>query len=159
MHWYKIAPKRISSDWWDSVVAPLKALESAASGSVVQLEQLQASSSNLENIRCTTERGISHCPIESANDPDRSTDKVSKIIKSMNLETSVDCHGSASRDSLEDMELATRALTEPLPTNQLVKLLLKPFLSLMACLSSCEVNFFKLIYLNLGIQESPPLCY
>ncbi|XP_074588745.1 DNA repair protein RAD4 isoform X2 [Curcuma longa] len=101
MHWYKIAPKRISSDWWDSVVAPLKTLESAASGSVVQLEQLQASS------------------IESANDPDRSTNKVSEIIKSMNIEASVDFHGSASRDSLEDMELATRALTEPLPTNQL----------------------------------------
>lgn len=123
MHWYKIAPKRISSDWWDSVVAPLKTLESAASGSVVQLEQLQASS------------------IESANDPDRSTNKVSEIIKSMNIEASVDFHGSASRDSLEDMELATRALTEPLPTNQLVKLLLKPFLSLMACLSN---SFFSI---------------
>ncbi|XP_042474512.1 DNA repair protein RAD4-like isoform X1 [Zingiber officinale] len=95
MHWYKIAPKRISSDWWDSVVAPLKTLESAVTGSVVQLEQLQATS------------------IESENDPDRSTNKVSKI------EASVDFHGSASRASLEDMELATRALTEPLPTNQL----------------------------------------
>ncbi|KAG6518503.1 hypothetical protein ZIOFF_021978 [Zingiber officinale] len=76
MHWYKIAPKRISSDWWDSVVAPLKTLESAVTGN-------------------------------------RSTNKVSKI------EASVDFHGSASRASLEDMELATRALTEPLPTNQL----------------------------------------
>ncbi|EPS64981.1 hypothetical protein M569_09796, partial [Genlisea aurea] len=55
--WYKIASERVDSTWWDSVLAPLKELESG-----------------------TTER--------------------------------------STRSSMEDSELVTRALTEPLPTNQ-----------------------------------------
>ncbi|XP_021728088.1 DNA repair protein RAD4-like [Chenopodium quinoa] len=70
--WYKISPKRIYLEWWDAVLAPLKKLESRATGGMVPVHH--------------------------------------KDMKSTDL---VD-----SRSSLEDMELATRALTEPLPTNQ-----------------------------------------
>ncbi|RWW71455.1 hypothetical protein BHE74_00020823 [Ensete ventricosum] len=86
MHWYKIASKRINPQWWEAVLAPLKKLESATAGSVVQLEELQGKAPS---------------------------DREKKVI------TLPNCLGIASRDSLEDMELATRALTEPLPTNQL----------------------------------------
>ena len=41
MHWYKIASQRISSQWWDTVLAPLKELESGATGGIVQLEALE----------------------------------------------------------------------------------------------------------------------
>ncbi|XP_021713910.1 DNA repair protein RAD4-like [Chenopodium quinoa] len=70
--WYKISPKRIYLEWWDAVLAPLKQLESRATGGMVPVHH--------------------------------------KDMKSTDL---VD-----SRSSLEDMELATRALTEPLPTSQ-----------------------------------------
>jgi len=58
MKWYKIASQRVNSTWWESVLAPLRSLESGATGGVVH--------------------------------------------------------------SIEDVELETRALTEPLPTNQQV---------------------------------------
>ncbi|GAB2299112.1 hypothetical protein Dimus_033184 [Dionaea muscipula] len=64
LKWYKISSKRVNSLWWDTVLAPLKELESAVTGGIVSLDQ------------------------------------------------------HACRSSLEDMELQTRALTEPLPSNQ-----------------------------------------
>ncbi|XP_021854747.1 DNA repair protein RAD4 isoform X2 [Spinacia oleracea] len=70
--WYKIAPKRIDSEWWDAVLAPLKELESRSTGGIVPLHQKDMKSSDMFD----------------------------------------------SRSNLEDMELATRALTEPLPSTQ-----------------------------------------
>ncbi|CAL0307656.1 unnamed protein product [Lupinus luteus] len=78
MKWYKIASQRVSSTWWDSVLAPLRDLESGANGGVVQLRPNQ-------NISTESNMGHSFIP---------------------------------TRSSLEDIELETRALTEPLPTNQ-----------------------------------------
>ncbi|KAL8161180.1 hypothetical protein V2J09_012669 [Rumex salicifolius] len=75
--WYKISPKRVNSTWWDGVLAPLKELESAASGGRVCVSPYKTE----------TESSIKF--------------------------------DIAERASLEDMELETRALTEPLPTNQL----------------------------------------
>lgn len=66
MKWYKIASQRVNSTWWDSVLAPLRDLESGATGG------------NMNGSFVPT------------------------------------------RSSLEDIELETRALTEPLPTNQQV---------------------------------------
>ncbi|CAN1122911.1 DNA repair protein RAD4 [Linum perenne] len=81
MKWHKIASRRVNSIWWDDVLAPLRELESGATGGQVQL----------------------------AN---------GDIGSETNVEPSwIDSFG-ASRNGLEDLELETRALTEPLPTNQ-----------------------------------------
>jgi len=37
MKWYKISPKRINLEWWDSVLSPLKDLESRATGGMIPL--------------------------------------------------------------------------------------------------------------------------
>ncbi|XP_010932556.2 DNA repair protein RAD4 isoform X1 [Elaeis guineensis] len=92
VHWYKIASQRISSQWWDRVLAPLKELESGATGGIVQLEALE------ENV---------------PSDPGK------KVNKSLALEPPAEQTQISTRNSLEDLELETRALTEPLPTNQL----------------------------------------
>ena len=80
MKWYKIASQRVNSMWWDSVLAPLRDLESGATGGVVPLRT---------NHIISTESNMSDSFVP-------------------------------TRSSLEDIELETRALTEPLPTNQLV---------------------------------------
>lgn len=38
MKWYKIAPQRVNSDWWDEVLAPLRGLESGATGGTIHLK-------------------------------------------------------------------------------------------------------------------------
>lgn len=73
MKWYKIAKQRISSSWWDTVLKPLKELESGATA---------------EHVR---------------------------LLEKLGVEESKEY---GTRNSLEDLELETRALTEPLPTNQ-----------------------------------------
>ncbi|XP_061349363.1 DNA repair protein RAD4 isoform X2 [Gastrolobium bilobum] len=78
MKWYKISSQRVNSTWWDSVLAPLRDLESGATGGVVHLRTNQI------------------------------------IAKESNMSDSF----VPTRSSLEDIELETRALTEPLPTNQ-----------------------------------------
>ncbi|XP_020963015.1 DNA repair protein RAD4 isoform X1 [Arachis ipaensis] len=78
MKWYKIASERVNSMWWDSVLAPLRDLESGATGGVVpsRTNHITSTQSNMSDSFVPT------------------------------------------RSSLEDIELETRALTEPLPTNQ-----------------------------------------
>ncbi|XP_057972101.1 DNA repair protein RAD4 isoform X2 [Malania oleifera] len=88
MKWYKISSQRIDSNWWDAVLAPLKELESGATGGQVSLPR---------------EPDIEVCD-ESGKKIDAEASVVNSII--------------GTRNSLEDMELDTRALTEPLPTNQ-----------------------------------------
>ncbi|KAB5560898.1 hypothetical protein DKX38_005855 [Salix brachista] len=73
MKWYKIASQRINSLWWDAVLAPLRELESGATGESESKNEVESSGRN---------------------------------------------SFAASRNTIEDMELETRALTEPLPTNQ-----------------------------------------
>ncbi|URE22716.1 protein complementing XP-C cells [Musa troglodytarum] len=127
MHWYKIASKRINAQWWEAVLAPLKKFESATAGSVVQLEELhgKASPDREKKVISSVEMNFrdnqvtSQSPLESPCDADGLGKKVSNLTKSMDLEALPNCLWIESRDSLEDMELATRALTEPLPTNQL----------------------------------------
>ncbi|KAJ6707400.1 DNA REPAIR PROTEIN COMPLEMENTING XP-C CELLS [Salix viminalis] len=46
MKWYKIASQRINSLWWDAVLAPLRELESGATGGMAHLEKPQAEVSN-----------------------------------------------------------------------------------------------------------------
>lgn len=87
MNWHKIASKRANPAWWDAVLAPLRRLESGATGGTMHLEK------NHGNL-------AGH--------------------SGHNVESSAKSSCVASRNSLEDMELETRALTEPLPTNQQV---------------------------------------
>ncbi|XP_045828948.1 DNA repair protein RAD4 isoform X1 [Trifolium pratense] len=78
MKWYKIASQRVNSTWWDSVLAPLRNLESGATGGVVH----------------------------------------SRTNQIISTEANMNDSFVPTRSSLEDIELETRALTEPLPTNQ-----------------------------------------
>lgn len=86
--WYKIEKQRIDPVWWDNTLAPLKELELRATSGVCQLEPFNTN----------------------------------KLVKDEAVEVSgqsgTSSHFVATRSSLEDMELETRALTEPLPTNQ-----------------------------------------
>ncbi|WCJ25215.1 DNA repair protein Rad4 family [Euphorbia peplus] len=77
---YKMKSQRTDSVWWNEVLAPLRELESGATGGNTQLLQNNNASTKQEN-----------------------SGRNSFV---------------ATRSSLEDMELETRALTEPLPTNQ-----------------------------------------
>ncbi|XVF31671.1 hypothetical protein REPUB_Repub17cG0011500 [Reevesia pubescens] len=94
MKWYKIASKRVNSIWWDSVLAPLRELESGATGGA-------------------------DSPSNPVILPEKLGQEASKEYGSkIEIESSVKDSFVATRNSLEDMELETRALTEPLPTNQ-----------------------------------------
>ncbi|XP_044468590.1 DNA repair protein RAD4 isoform X2 [Mangifera indica] len=85
MKWHKIASKRVNPAWWDVVLAPLRGLESGATGGMMHLEK------NHGNLAGNSDH---------------------------NVESSGKSSSVTTRNSLEDMELETRALTEPLPTNQ-----------------------------------------
>ncbi|KAG9454737.1 hypothetical protein H6P81_007641 [Aristolochia fimbriata] len=101
MKWYTIAPYRINSTWWDAVLAPLKELESGISGGKVHLEGCS------EKASCETDKGQS---VQLPGHPDMCSNKIAESLQqSINF---------ASRSALEDVELETRALTEPLPSNQ-----------------------------------------
>ncbi|XP_010266445.1 PREDICTED: DNA repair protein RAD4 isoform X2 [Nelumbo nucifera] len=107
MKWYKIASQRINSHWWDTVLAPLRELESHATGGVVQLEVHQESASTRKDLQSNESM------------PEMSSREVSKEHgANINVEISTQNSTIATRNVLEDMELETRALTEPLPTNQ-----------------------------------------
>ncbi|KMZ63920.1 hypothetical protein ZOSMA_38G00270 [Zostera marina] len=94
--WYKIAPHRVLSKWWDAVLAPLKELESREIEDIVRMQE--RSNSSQEDINRTNMVGISN---------------------KIGVKACASLHDSfPSRTSLEDMELEIRSLTEPLPTNQ-----------------------------------------
>ncbi|XP_039027262.1 DNA repair protein RAD4 isoform X2 [Hibiscus syriacus] len=119
MKWYKIAPKRVNSIWWDSVLAPLRQLESGATGGTINLKKLHNNASDeQEKIKASEYSGEDSCS-NHVNLPERSGQETSKEFSSkVEVESSVKNSIVATRNSLEDMELETRALTEPLPTNQ-----------------------------------------
>ncbi|TYH62035.1 hypothetical protein ES332_D07G091300v1 [Gossypium tomentosum] len=103
MKWYKIAPKRVNSTWWDSVLAPLRQLESGGMGGTIKVSEHPGENSSLDRVIL----------------PEKSGQEASKEYGSkIEVESSVKGSFVATRNSLEDMELETRALTEPLPTNQ-----------------------------------------
>ncbi|KAL5810062.1 hypothetical protein ACOSQ3_026758 [Xanthoceras sorbifolium] len=93
MKWYKIASKRVNSVWWDAVLAPLRDLESGATGSTHDGPGYPNQNDFSKNIYLLGNSGP-------------------------NVQSSMKSSSVATRNSLEDMELETRALTEPLPTNQ-----------------------------------------
>ncbi|KAG0455486.1 hypothetical protein HPP92_024778 [Vanilla planifolia] len=126
--WYRIASLRINSQWWDTVLAPLKVLESGATGEMVPLESLWDSISVVDNGTFEVH------PLQSQElktHEESSSLGYSSNVKSNNLEVSKQIGitnayegphrnpNQCSRVALEDMDLETRALTEPLPTNQM----------------------------------------
>eukprot|EP00268_Persea_americana_P044800 TRINITY_DN4533_c0_g1_i2.p1 TRINITY_DN4533_c0_g1~~TRINITY_DN4533_c0_g1_i2.p1 ORF type:complete len:708 (-),score=186.07 TRINITY_DN4533_c0_g1_i2:263-2386(-) len=132
--WYTIASQRINSQWWNSVLSPLKELESRATGGVVSFEtHWENSSSEVEKLKgvevpgsletCSNEAGGSSSGREYLPNAVRLTegfDIEATKPQVMNIDAEYDkqISGVANRSYLEDMELETRALTEPLPTNQ-----------------------------------------
>lgn len=123
--WYRIASRRVNSIWWDAVLAPLKELEAGATGGMVHMVKQQIGSST-EHEKALTSRELGN-----PNQDDISGDAilhgkstlevVKEYGKKIAVESSAKNSFVATRSSLEDMELETRALTEPLPTNQQVK--------------------------------------
>lgn len=120
MKWYKIETKRVNALWWDNVLAPLRILEGQVVGGSGHLEkscidglmeQDKLKMSDLsDNLK---QKNL----LDDGNQPGKSDHNVSE-----GLDTDRDCSMGnqfvATRDHLEDIELETRALTEPLPTNQ-----------------------------------------
>lgn len=118
MKWYKIASKRVNSFWWDSVLAPLKEIESRATNGMFHLENDNIDGSfKHDNPKNIAEN------LKAENFPNNATLLGSsglEVSKVCGVKTDMGSSLTASRSSLEDMELETRALTEPLPTNQQV---------------------------------------
>ncbi|WOG84454.1 hypothetical protein DCAR_0103637 [Daucus carota subsp. sativus] len=102
MKWYKIASERINMGWWDAVLAPLKELESAATENMLMRRE---GLNKHEKTKTTGMPGQSM--LDCASGPEKSL-----------AECPVENSYGVSRSCLEDIELETRALTEPLPTNQ-----------------------------------------
>lgn len=113
LQWYKVAPNRVNMQWWDRVMAPLKELESIATGQ---------SSVNIDNATINPTTG----------------DK--QLIGSGNHSHLNQISYSSNRTSLEDMELETRALTEPLPTNQLVHMIPSVYLNITCILLGYSIE-------------------
>ncbi|XP_042501207.1 DNA repair protein RAD4 isoform X2 [Macadamia integrifolia] len=112
MKWYKISSLRVSPNWWDAVLAPLKELESGATGGLVHLDVNPESASKGLS---TSQKCL---PDHVSLDRKFSTETSKQHCLDSNAESSAQNSRVATRNSLEDMELETRALTEPLPTNQ-----------------------------------------
>ncbi|KAL3525010.1 hypothetical protein ACH5RR_013382 [Cinchona calisaya] len=114
MKWYKIASQRINAIWWDAVLAPLKELESQATGGVVHLQHEASKVENMGTLQAAGNQ-IKDCLPDSCLMSEKSKRQTCE-------DYSIEKYGrnpfSSMRSSLEDMELETRALTEPLPTNQ-----------------------------------------
>lgn len=118
------------------MLSPLKELESRATGGVVSFEtHWENSSSEVEKLKgvevpgsletCSNEAGGSSSGREYLPNAVRLTegfDIEATKPQVMNIDAEYDkqISGVANRSYLEDMELETRALTEPLPTNQQV---------------------------------------
>ncbi|XP_042029176.1 DNA repair protein RAD4-like isoform X1 [Salvia splendens] len=110
--WYKVASRRISSTWWDAVLAPLKELESAATAGISNLE---SEASGLEKVEYSQVANADHGSLPHAIGIVGASRELCDIKVSKSPRKNK-C--PSNRSSLEDMELETRALTEPLPTNQ-----------------------------------------
>lgn len=123
MKWYKIASHRTNSKWWDEVLAPLKELESRATDDIFSRQEGSNEHEKTEAIRLPAQ-STSESLTELANFSSKSTKDVLGVNrKKLTAESSAKHSTVSSRSTLEDMELQTRALTEPLPTNQQVLLI------------------------------------
>lgn len=124
MKWYKIASRRVNSIWWDAVLARLKELEAGATGGMVHMEKQQIEAST-EHEKVKASRKLDNPTLDDVPGNaifGKSSLEISKEYgKKIGVESSLSNSFVATRSALEDMELETRALTEPLPTNQQVE--------------------------------------
>lgn len=118
--WYKIASERVNSIWWETVLAPLKDLEAQATGGIVHLEHGASSRDNkIEGIPIADKK-MQMSRSESVRTALKTDNEACKdCTEEKNLQSSINSL-TTTRSSLEDMELDTKALTEPLPSNQQV---------------------------------------
>ncbi|XP_015880255.3 DNA repair protein RAD4 isoform X2 [Ziziphus jujuba] len=120
--WYKIASQRVNSIWWDAVLAPLREVEAIGTAGTIHLEKdkIDASFRNqsLKDPKVSDNLSTNDFP-NNANLLGNSGLEVPKDHgKKIAIGSSLQSSSIAARSSLEDMEFETRALTEPLPTNQ-----------------------------------------
>ncbi|KAE8673163.1 DNA repair protein complementing XP-C cells-like protein isoform X2 [Hibiscus syriacus] len=110
MKWYKIAPKRVNPLWCDSVLAPMRQLESGATGGTINLKKLHNNTSDeQEKIKASEYSGDSrsnHVMLTERSCQETSTEFGCKI----EVESSVKDSFVTTRSSLEDMELETRPI-------------------------------------------------
>ncbi|RAL53031.1 hypothetical protein DM860_016266 [Cuscuta australis] len=90
----KDVTRRVNSLWWDAVLEPLKKLEAGGASGNETIEAVKGVCHSEAFKECSNERRSS-----------QSASVASSVV-------------GASRSDLEDIELETKALTEPLPTNQ-----------------------------------------
>ncbi|CAM8932156.1 unnamed protein product [Rhodiola kirilowii] len=109
--WYTIASKRTEPIWWDKVLAPLKELELRATGAIVDMNLHTNDRNMVEDVKVYTSQPKND--VVSHGD----TSVESCLVKCSD-HGNLDLKSTATRNSLEDVELITKALTEPLPTNQ-----------------------------------------
>lgn len=124
LKWYQIASQRVNPIWWDKVLAPLRDLEVRATGGMVHLEKEHTRSSsehikeNSLNISGSAE--MNYLPSNVNLNVTSSLEGSKETGKGLDVGSFSRSFEIATRNSLEDVELETRALTEPLPTNQQV---------------------------------------
>ena len=114
-------------------MAPLRDLEVRATGGMVYLENEHIGSSaehikeNFMNISGSVE--TNHLTSNVNLNANSSLESSKETGKGRDVESSSRFSEISTRNSLEDMELETRALTEPLPTNQqVVEWYISPFI-------------------------------
>lgn len=120
MKWYKIASQRVNPIWWDTILAPLRELEARETGGLVYLESDPKDTSFKHESSEASASDNSNMDVfsDNANLLGKSGLELSKDNSPADVESSARKSVVGTRNSLEDMELETRALTEPLPTNQ-----------------------------------------
>ncbi|KAF8017175.1 hypothetical protein BT93_H2383 [Corymbia citriodora subsp. variegata] len=120
LRWHKIASQRVDSVWWSAVLAPLRELESGATEGDIYLPEEAAESRAIldlppdphREVELRATRGYTHSPEKAVSG--LSKHEWERMDQECPQESSV----VLTRSSLEDEELETRALREPLPTNQ-----------------------------------------
>lgn len=122
--WYKIASQRVNSIWWDGVLAPLREVEAIGTAGRVHLEKdkIDASFRNqsLKDQKISNNLSMNDFPNNANLLGNSGLDVPKDHGKKIDIGSSLQNSSIATRSSLEDMEFETRALTEPLPTNQQV---------------------------------------
>ncbi|XP_030461266.2 DNA repair protein RAD4 isoform X2 [Syzygium oleosum] len=111
LRWHRITSQRVDSVWWNAVLAPLRELGLGATEGDIYLPGEAAES-----------RAILDLPPEPHREVELRASRVSGLSEHDWERIDRECRRESSvvmtRSSLEDNELETRALSEPLPTNQ-----------------------------------------
>eukprot|EP01018_Ginkgo_biloba_P029180 Gb_25624 [translate_table: standard] len=138
--WSAIVPQRVYSRWWEATISPFKELEAAATAGALDMETSQEKVSepfiptehkNKSFSPATNQHGELNEKVGSeglieleasqacATSTETGAEEAAKYVnRSISLKIPAHRPQITDRSSLEDMELETRAFTEPLPTSQ-----------------------------------------